>query len=292
MEEGRKLSKQYVAEVKAQARAERQAEVAAKQRAEQERERKERECQASFWCRNGQKVKNAGAAGMNYLAKHADVMGVIAGVGIGLACTALTGGAGALACGALGGMVSGLVTGGLKCYGGDKSRCSAGSIAQDALWGAAFGLAGGAGGGALGGAIGGKIAGTGIRAGVASVLKEGASGFGKTVRSWAPAWAGKLMGGTRNQTIYAAAKGSLKSWGRDIKDNGGGLGGFRDATLNFGGEVVKNMGAGSFSGGAAGAVLPTTRDDWAGLRENNFIPQFHPVSTPIQIFGGAAGGAF
>lgn len=79
MDKAMELSDQYVKEIKAKKTAERQSEQAARQPDVQQRERKQKECQASSWCHNTQKAKNAGSATMGFMARHADVVGV--GVG-------------------------------------------------------------------------------------------------------------------------------------------------------------------------------------------------------------------
>ncbi|WP_412102825.1 RHS repeat-associated core domain-containing protein [Plantactinospora sp. KLBMP9567] len=119
-------------------------EYAAKQRERGLAERKKRECQASFWCRNGQKIKKAASAAADW-ATSPEGIGFIASLAVGVGCAALTLGVGTLACGALAGAVGGGLTAGLK--GGDF-----GDIMRGALGGAVLGAAGGAV-GSVGGAI-------------------------------------------------------------------------------------------------------------------------------------------
>jgi RHS repeat-associated protein len=150
MDKGMELSRKYVKEIKQQKETERRVEEANKQqKAAAERARKQKECQASFWCRTKNKAKALGTGAMNFMAQHADVVGVIAGVGVGALCTVITGGSGALLCGALGGMARALVTDGLKCYGGDADRCSAKALLVDAAIGAGSGMLGAGVGGGL-----------------------------------------------------------------------------------------------------------------------------------------------
>lgn len=99
-------------------------------RARQEVERKQRECQSSFWCRN---AKAVGA-----------VAGIAAGVIVGAACTAGTFGVGAVGCAAIGGFVGGAV-GSLVTDGLDADEESLGQLAGGALLGGALGAVVGAG---------------------------------------------------------------------------------------------------------------------------------------------------
>ncbi|GAA2914014.1 hypothetical protein Acy02nite_91030 [Actinoplanes cyaneus] len=87
--------------------------------------------------------------------------------------------------------------------------------------------------------------------------------------------------------------GSADSWGREAAKAGGSFmahGGMLVDTVRL--AVKGGFSLGGLCGGAVGSVAPTSRDDWNGLAENNFIPSFNPVTTPIQIVGGFAGGAF
>jgi hypothetical protein len=77
------------------------------------------------------------------------VVGVIAEVGAGALCAVITGGAGSVLCGAIGGLVSALVTDGLKCYGGEADRCSAKTLLTDAAIGIGSGMLGAGLGGGL-----------------------------------------------------------------------------------------------------------------------------------------------
>ncbi|MFC8618599.1 RHS repeat-associated core domain-containing protein [Micromonospora purpureochromogenes] len=119
----------------------------------QEAERKQRECQASFWCRH------AGAVGA--------VAGIAAGVIVGGACTAASFGVGAVGCAAIGGFVGGAV-GSLVSNGLDADEESWGQLAGEALMDGLWGAALGAGGALLGAAaLGAGVAitsGTGLKA--------------------------------------------------------------------------------------------------------------------------------
>ncbi|SDY42005.1 RHS repeat-associated core domain-containing protein [Micromonospora pattaloongensis] len=113
------------------------AKVAAQQQAREEADRKQRECQASFWCRN------ASTVGM--------VAGIAAGVIVGAACTIGSFGVGAVGCAAIGGFVGGAV-GSLVTNGLDADEESAGGLALEALGGGVIGGVMGVGGALLGAA--------------------------------------------------------------------------------------------------------------------------------------------
>ncbi|WP_431883847.1 polymorphic toxin-type HINT domain-containing protein [Micromonospora gifhornensis] len=120
-----------------------------------EAERKQRECQASFWCRN------AGAVGA--------VAGVAAGVIVGGACTAGSFGVGAVGCAAIGGFVGGYVAS-LTTNSLDADEESFLQLAGEAVVGGAIGGVLGAGGAVLLPALGagafGLAAGAGLRTSV------------------------------------------------------------------------------------------------------------------------------
>ncbi|BCJ59918.1 hypothetical protein Jiend_33400 [Micromonospora endophytica] len=120
-----------------------------------ERERKQRECQSSFWCRN------AGAVGA--------VAGVAAGVIVGGACTAGSFGVGAVGCAAIGGFVGGYVAS-LTTNSLDADEESFLQLAGEAVLGGAIGGVLGAGGAVLLPALGagafGLASGAGLRTSV------------------------------------------------------------------------------------------------------------------------------
>ncbi|WP_408630968.1 RHS repeat-associated core domain-containing protein [Micromonospora inositola] len=103
----------------------------------QEAEHKQRECQASFWCRH------AGAVGA--------VAGIAVGVIVGGACTAASFGVGAVGCAAIGGFLGGAV-GSLTTNLLDADEESGWQLTGEALVGGLFGAALGAGGALLGAA--------------------------------------------------------------------------------------------------------------------------------------------
>jgi RHS repeat-associated protein len=113
----------------------------------------------------------------DWATEHADVVGGVAGLVVGVGCTALTLGVGALACGALGGAVAGGLTAGLK--GGDW-----GDVLKGAAVGAIFGLAGGAFGGVAGAFLG--------KAGVSILSGAGRSALGNGLRAAQSAGRGLL----------------------------------------------------------------------------------------------------
>ncbi|MFF5219266.1 hypothetical protein ACFY2A_28890, partial [Micromonospora sp. NPDC000442] len=258
-----------------------------------EAERKQRECQASFWCRNGQKVKDFGSDIGNWAVQNADVVGVIAGVAVGLTCTVVTGGSGALLCGALGGAVSGLVSGGLKCAGGNQNRCSAGSLALDLGIGAVLGLAGGAAGAALGGAISGLFAAS-LR-GAASGARSAIGGLGRgtvtAARQGTPASISRRIGGSPNKNLGKFVEGSRQQWAKDVKNAGGGMQGHAAIALDTSRMLVQGaFTANGVAGGTVGAIAPTTRDDVKQLWREGY--SFNPATGVPQIVGGLLGGGF
>ncbi|MEV0902628.1 RHS repeat-associated core domain-containing protein [Actinoplanes sp. NPDC049802] len=285
MDRGMELSRKYTAEIKRKKTVERQTEQANQQRAAQERERKHKECQASFWCRSKQKAKSIGSAGMDFMAKHADVVGVVAGVGVGLACTALTGGGGAVLCGALGGAVTGLVTAGLECYGGDESKCGVGNLATEAAIGAGLGALGGGVGAVGGGLLKGGL--SGARSAVTSLPKQTLG----AVREILPQKASVAIGGHAKANASSFIRATRSTWGLDVSRAGGGaLGHLKVAGSTVGLVIKGGFSAEGIAGGVVGGLAPTTKDDLSEFMSKG--PSWHPINTPVQIFGGFAGGAF
>ncbi|NUT20964.1 MAG: DNRLRE domain-containing protein [Hamadaea sp.] len=213
--------------------------------------------------------------------EHADLVGTVAGVLVGLGCTALTGGAGAIACGALGGLVNGLVTGGLQCAGGDQSHCGAGLL-LDAVAGAALGAAGGALGALIGGAGAGLIA--GARGGIGAAVRGIGSGFTNAAKGLIPG-TGSAIRAFGARSLSAFAKGSLSNIRTEFAEKG--LGG---QALAIGKDLLKGMvtpdGIGA---GAVGGAMPSTRSDAVGLFKQG--PSFG-VPNVVNIIGGMLGGGF
>lgn len=157
------------------------ARLASNQRAEAER--RQRECQASFWCRN------AGAVGLG--------AGIVAGAVVGVGCSALSMGVGAVGCAAAGGFVGGAVTS-LVTNGLDADDETVGQLAGEAIiegaiggvLGAGIALIGGAAFGAsvavaagMGGKAAGQMAASGARSSVTSATGGGGSAAARGARS-------------------------------------------------------------------------------------------------------------
>ncbi|MCW3845179.1 hypothetical protein ONA70_34440 [Micromonospora yasonensis] len=126
-------------------------------------------CGAFSWV-----CKQASRAG-DWMKDHPDITGAVAGLVVGVGCTAFTLGAGALACGALGGAVAGGLTSALEGN-------SIGEVAFDTTVGALFGVAGGAAGNTAGAFAGqfGKALG---KKAVGEALQTGAKAAGSTFKS-------------------------------------------------------------------------------------------------------------
>ncbi|MFC6020041.1 polymorphic toxin-type HINT domain-containing protein [Plantactinospora solaniradicis] len=108
-----------------------------------ERARKQRECKASFWCRNADKVGLAA--------------GIVVGVVVGVACTVGTGGTGAVGCAVISGAIGGIV----DSYVGnllDAEEESDGQIAREALLSGTLGAVSGG----VGAGIAGRLAGRAV----------------------------------------------------------------------------------------------------------------------------------
>jgi hypothetical protein len=205
---------------------------------------------------------------MDFMARHADVVGVIAGVGIGLLCTAVTGGSGALLCGAIGGMAMALVTDGLKCYGGDADRCSAKTLLVDAAIGAGTGM--------LGAGVGGGLA-AGGRA-----MVQGSSAL-------------KTFGA---DTVRGTLRESPKQLARTVGFMKGSASNFKADAATMGTRAMLKETAGwalkagntfdNYVGTVTAAIAPNTRDDWTGFRDDGFT--INPVTAPIQAAGAFIGG--
>ncbi|MFG2054536.1 RHS repeat-associated core domain-containing protein [Micromonospora sp. NPDC048930] len=240
--------------------------VAAQNKARQEHERKQRECQASFWCRSKQKVVDVGKASWKW-ATSPEGIGTLAGIAVGVGCAALTGGAGAVICGIAGGAVSGLVTGALKCRAGDKSHCGIGNLARDVGVGAVLGAVGGAAGAVVGGALSGAY--VGLATGLGISARTGAGWAVRGVASGAARQAGKLGPGTVSAVKGLAPtelKGFLtRSWDNIAMETAesGVLGQARAIST----DLVRGMGnlENGVGPAAAGGALPGSWDDLADL---------------------------
>jgi hypothetical protein len=167
----------------------------AENREKAERARKEKECQASWFCRAGRRVKSGSAAAWQKVTSPQTV-GIPAGIGAGLACTALTGGGGVILCGALGGAVTGALTASLECSQGEQSKCGDGALLRETLWGASLAALGG-----IAGAAGGAL----IKGGVAAFKADGMSGIGSRIARGALSKFGSTFAKLTKQTVGGLA---------------------------------------------------------------------------------------
>ncbi|GAB3505781.1 RHS repeat-associated core domain-containing protein [Phytohabitans suffuscus] len=130
-------------------------------RAEEEKaERKKRECQASFWCRNAKAVGT--------------IAGIATGIIVGSLCMGLTAGVGSVGCAAIGGFVGGAV-GSLVENGLDGEDESFGQLLGDALFAGAVGAVAGAAAAAIAGAAAVAVAGAGLKAATAGGARSAVS---------------------------------------------------------------------------------------------------------------------
>ncbi|MCS0637856.1 LamG domain-containing protein [Streptomyces sp. LP05-1] len=156
----------------------------------------------------GRAVKKAAKATANFVKQHASTIASVAvGVAVFAGCTALTAGAGAIACGALAGAAANgvgyLMSDGPKTLGGFAMAAGVGAV-TGALGGAAGGAASGAVGRLLAGA-GGRVA-TGAAMGAAGGGAEGAVGYGV---SCVASEEGCSVGGAAKATAIGAATGGI-----------------------------------------------------------------------------------
>ncbi|SCG51250.1 RHS repeat-associated core domain-containing protein [Micromonospora siamensis] len=126
-------------------------------------------CGAFSWV-----CKQASRAG-DWMKDHPDITGAVAGLVVGVGCTAFTLGAGALACGALGGAVGSGLTSALEGN-------SIGEVAFDTTVGALFGVAGGVAGNTGGAFVGQTFKALGKKA-VGEALQTGGKAAGSTFKS-------------------------------------------------------------------------------------------------------------
>jgi RHS repeat-associated protein len=256
-----------IAESDARSRERDRVEAQARAEAEAERERKRKECEASFWCRAKNTAKSVASTAWTTL-KSPEAIGIIAGITVGLTCTALTGGGGALLCGALGGSITGFVTAKLQCDQGEAGKCGAGNLIRETAIGAGLGLLGGAGGSVLGGLATGGL--KGARVAVSQIGRQ-------------------TDDAARGLFSTRFIDNTVATWRDDVVKRGGGA----LAHVRVTGDTIRLAGKGVISReGATGAVLggvwPGTFDEAKGLSEGISLD---PVKTPIQMLGGALGGA-
>ncbi|WP_304453414.1 RHS repeat-associated core domain-containing protein [Nocardiopsis sp. YSL2] len=125
----------------------------------------------------GSAVKSGYNSAKNWASENkSTIVSVGAGIAVGAGCTALTAGAGAIGCAALGGAVSGLVQYGMDTPRNDWSFTGA---ATSTVVGGALGAAGGAIGGRIAGAVGSRVSSwvggagsSGVRSGAASTVRS------------------------------------------------------------------------------------------------------------------------
>ena len=165
-------------------------------------------------------------------------------------------------------MARALVTAGLKCYGGDADRCSAKTLLVDAAIGAGSSMLGAGVGGGL--AAGGRAIFQG-----SSVLKTFGAGTVRGTFREAPKQLARTVG---------FVKGSISNFRTDAA-----VMGTKAVLKETAGWALK---AGNtfdnYVGTFTGAIAPTTRDDWTGIRESGIA--FNPVTAPIQAAGAFLGG--
>lgn len=183
--------------------------------------------------------------------------------------TTLTGGGGALLCGALGGAVTGFVTAKLQCDQGDSSKCGAGNLIKETAIGAGLGMLGGAAGSVLGGAANGGVIGARV---AASALGRETDDAGRGLLST------KFIDNSR------------AIWKEDVAKRGGGALGH----IKVAADTVRLAAKGSFTrdgltGAVLGAVWPSTWDESKDFVRHGF--SFDLVKTPLQMVGGGLGGA-
>jgi RHS repeat-associated protein len=247
MDKGMELSRKYVNEVKQQKETERRVEEANKQqKAEAERARKQKECQASFWCRNSQKAKGLVTDGLHWAQDHAELTGMLTGVALGVACTAFTLGVGAILCGAAAGAVSSALTSSLK--GNDMM-----TVLLDTGTGALFGAVGGGIGNAAGGGLG-ELGASIFKGAIRSAPRAGLSAAASAGKQLFSRDAAEVM--TRNglKSLYQTHKTLLgSSMGRGVYP-----------------KLIKEAFPAMLSAGAVGGFFPSGPDGLSNF--GNFSP--------------------
>jgi hypothetical protein len=165
-------------------------------------------------------VKTAKAAA-SFVKKHAaTIASIAAGVVVFAGCTALTAGAGAIACGALAGVVSSLVTAGAACADGQKGACSVGSFAKAAVIGGVTGAVGGAFGGGAAGDLADSVVGDVAAAGAADAVSGGAA---EAAAAGAEDTAGSVVSQTAENAGERPAASVVRSEGEPAAPSCGGM---------------------------------------------------------------------
>ncbi|MEV4132400.1 hypothetical protein AB0J72_09575 [Dactylosporangium sp. NPDC049742] len=211
---------------------------------------------------------------------HSDVVGLAAGIGVGVGCAALTGGGGAIVCGALGGMVQAAVVGGLEMS-KPGSNYGWGDLAKDVVVGGLMGAATGAimpVGGALGKGLGG------------GVLEQGSKVFTKSVVSGTRT----ALGEVGKDSLKALKNLGPKNVGNFVKGSGHAIKAeFNALRAKAGGSAVKGLGKqalaigkdygkGLFTDGAIvpallSGIIPQASGDFGdgkSFRWQNALPQW------------------
>ncbi|HEY0534997.1 MAG TPA: RHS repeat-associated core domain-containing protein [Actinoplanes sp.] len=201
----------------------------------------------SWICRHVKSAAKAAWHGTEAVGSFANRnLGTIVGAGVGILCTVATGGAGALVCGALGGLVGSAITNGRQLARGKESWGQAGlNMLIDTGLGAAGGALASGGGNAVGKVVesGMEDAGPAAWAGFKEGIKKVASTGTKDEIS-------SNMG--RNPAKFLA--GSVRSFLRDRRD----LGGTREAAKAFRKDFFDWNKADRFNAATQGAVVGAT----------------------------------
>ncbi|WP_223874529.1 RHS repeat domain-containing protein [Salinispora fenicalii] len=194
------------------------ARIASNQRAE--RERLQRECQASFWCRSKNAVSGIASDALDWAQDNADWVGLGATILGTAACSALTLGIGTVGCAMIGGAIGGGLTEGLK--GGDV-----GDVFLGAGRGALFGVAGGVTGRILGSGIGRGL--MSLRNGRGQFLAEAKRGVRGAVGELAPraqigaftkeGFRGISQARKALKTMAKPKSVSRRFWARNVREN-------------------------------------------------------------------------
>ncbi|WP_405111433.1 sugar-binding protein [Micromonospora sp. NBC_01405] len=193
----------------------------------------------------------------------ADLAGVAVGIVVGVGCTALTGGAGAVACGALGGALSSTVTGLMK---GERGMDLAISFGSGALLGAI--------GGGVGSLLGAGSA--GFKAGLVTGAKEE---IGLALKSFAPG--AKALAPKNVKSFWANSK-----WNIDTEVLKGGVYGQQKQNLAVATDVV--VGAlsprNSILPAAVSGALPGNWNDVQEIAQEGW--KFKPENSIGPMLGG------
>nr|WP_255684267.1 RHS repeat-associated core domain-containing protein [Micromonospora okii] len=230
---------------------------------------KKTECGSFSWiCKKASQAKD-------WVVEHKeDLAGVALGIVVGVGCTALTGGAGAVVCGAIGGALSSGLTGYLK---GERGMDLAISFGSGALLGA---LGGGVGSIVGAGAAGFSAGAAGLRAGLVGGAKKEA---GLALQGLAPG---------AKESLKALAPKNVKSfwegsrWAIDDEAMRGGIYGQQKQNLAVATDLI--VGAASPRNGvipaAVSGALPGNWNDVQDIVQKGW--QFKPENSIGPLLGG------